>query len=193
MSEPSVMGPAAHTALLYWRALAGTPERQARDLFLQSALGEARCSRIRCAPNGKPYILPAEEDPCPPHFSLTHTRGLLACAVADVPVGLDAEAADRAVSPLLARRILSEPEQAAYAVLPGEQRSGFLLLSWVVKEAHLKRTGEGVSGNMARLTATADGRIVDGAGNTLSHLAVDRLAGYLVAVACEAPIALRWR
>lgn len=193
MSEPSVMNPAARTVLLYWRALAGAPEGQARDLFLQGALGEARYARIRRAANGKPYILPAEADPCPPHFSLTHTRGLLACAVADVPVGLDAEAADRIVSPLLARRILSEPEQAAYAVLPQEQRSGFLLLRWVLKEAHLKRTGEGVSGNMARLTAMADGRIADAAGNTLSYLAADRLAGYLVAAACEAPITLRWR
>ena len=90
---------------ILWRALPGVPEREARDAFVRRALGQARFLRLAREPGGKPFLPPAADDPRPPHLSLTHTRGLIACALFDAPVGVDAEPADRQVAAALARRI----------------------------------------------------------------------------------------
>ena len=65
------------------------------------------------------------------YMSLTHTDGLAACVIADVSVGIDAEA-ERDIVPSLARKILAPNE------------SGDLREVWVKKESYLKRTGEGI-------------------------------------------------
>ena len=176
------------TITILWRALPGALQQEARDAFLRCAFGNARFARLRAEAGGKPYLMPAAEDLCPPHISIAHTQGLIACAMADAPVGLDTERLHRRVAPALARRILSAPEQAAYAALPEAARGAFLLRRWVVKEAHLKRTGEGLAGGMARLTVADDGRVEDAAGHMLSRFTTLTLSGCLLAVASEAPL-----
>lgn len=176
---------------ILWRALPGAPEREARDAFVRRALGQARFLRLAREPGGKPFLLPAADDPRPPHLSLTHTRGLIACALFDAPVGVDAEPADRQVAAALARRILSEPERARYAALPAAARGAFLLGRWVAREAHGKRTGEGIAGGGAHLVVTDDGRVLDAGGAVLSRVRTLSLAGCLVAVAGpDAPFTL---
>lgn len=80
-------------------------------------------------------------------FSLTHTRGLAACAVClDRDVGVDAEAIDaRLLSPEVAARFLSAAECEEVAVLPEERRAFRLLELWTLKEACLKARGDGLS------------------------------------------------
>ena len=68
---------------------------------------------IAIAPRGKPYFLGS-----PWHFSISHTKGHVFCALADCPVGIDAE----------------------------EDKSRALLTFWVLKEAAAKLTGEGLRG-----------------------------------------------
>ncbi len=76
---------------------------------------------------GKPYLSGGGVE-----FSLTHTPYLVAVAVGETPVGIDAEPQDRRISAALRARHLDDcpPELAVTA--------------WTAKEAYGKLLGEGV-------------------------------------------------
>ncbi len=78
------------------------------------------------------------------HFSISHTKDHVFCALSDRPIGIDAEELDRLVSPALADKILSPGEKAQYAVSVDKNRA--LLTFWVLKEAMAKFTGRGLQG-----------------------------------------------
>ena len=88
---------------------------------------------------GKPYFSDGNV-----HFSITHTKAHVFCALGDRPVGIDAEELDRPVNPKLAERILSPGELAQYE--KAEDKNRALLTFWVLKEAAAKMTGEGLRG-----------------------------------------------
>ena len=88
---------------------------------------------------GKPYFTEGSL-----HFSISHSKGHVFCALSDRPIGIDAEEADRAISPALAEKILSPGEYAQWQQAP-DPRSA-LLTFWVLKEAWVKYTGEGLRG-----------------------------------------------
>ena len=88
---------------------------------------------------GKPYFPHS-----PWHFSLTHTRAHAFCVLAEHPVGVDAEELDRDIDLRLAEKILSPGEKAQFHAA-GDKRLT-LLTFWVLKEATLKATGEGLHG-----------------------------------------------
>ena len=85
---------------------------------------------------GKPYF---EGDPV--YFSITHTKKHAFCALSDRPIGIDAEELDRAISPRLAAKILSPREAERW-----DGSREMLLRFWVLKEAQVKRSGEGLRG-----------------------------------------------
>lgn len=78
------------------------------------------------------------------HFSITHTRRHVFCALSDRPVGIDAEELDRNVNLRLADKILSTEEKAQFDAASDKRRA--LLTFWVLKEAAAKYTGEGLRG-----------------------------------------------
>ena len=82
-------------------------------------------------------------------FNLSHTRGLVVCAVAmGDAVGVDAESRDRprSLAPLeLARRFFAPAETAALARLPAEERLAAFLAFWTLKEAFVKACGTGLA------------------------------------------------
>ncbi len=92
---------------------------------------------IAVADGGKPYFPGSSW-----HFSISHTPRHAFCALAQHPIGIDAEELDRQVSPRLAGRILSETEYAQYAAATDKPRA--LLTFWVLKEAHGKFLGTGI-------------------------------------------------
>ncbi len=92
---------------------------------------------VAVTPRGKPYF----EDGLW-HFSISHTPSHAFCAMADCPVGIDAEESDRRVDPRLAQRILSPSEYAEYAAAADPNRA--LLTFWVLKEAAAKCSGQGI-------------------------------------------------
>jgi phosphopantetheinyl transferase len=106
-----------------------------------------------------------------PEFSISHARGLVACAIADDPIGLDLERRD-AVRPTQLRLVLDADERAAVA-------GGALDATdaWVMKEAVLKAAGRGAD---AARTVTLHGRTAVLAGRTWHLHRVD-LAGAHVA------------
>ena len=78
-------------------------------------------------------------------FSLTHTRGLAACAVArEVDVGVDAEMLTRGWDAAVVQRTLSLAERRAVSVAAPDERVREFLTRWTLKEAYLKTLGIGL-------------------------------------------------
>lgn len=98
------------------------------------------------APGGKPYI------PGGPEFSLSHSGTLAVIALADVPVGADAEK-DRPVGEAVRLRALTGAERAD---------SRDFLFFWTRKEAALKCLGTGVDRSLDSLDVRADSAELDG-------------------------------
>lgn len=80
-------------------------------------------------------------------FNLSHTRGLVACAVArKVDIGVDVESAQRRIRHReLAERFFGHAEVEGLRTLPPEARAGRFLELWTLKEAYLKARGSGLS------------------------------------------------
>ena len=92
---------------------------------------------IRLGTRGKPYW-----EASALHFSISHTRRRVFCAISEHPIGIDAEELDRDISLKLADKVLSPGEQAQLDA--AEDKRLALLTFWVLKEAQTKRTGEGI-------------------------------------------------
>ena len=92
---------------------------------------------ILTAPKGKPYFAQSAW-----HFSISHTKRHAFCVLSDVPVGLDAEEADRNIDLSIAPKILSDGELTQFRMAQDRRRA--FLTFWVLKEAQAKLTGEGI-------------------------------------------------
>ena len=107
---------------------------------------------FRRGAHGKPEIV-APATATPLRFSLSHTRGLVACLVARAEVGVDVEFLGRplAVMPL-ARRFLSAAEAGDLRACPRPDRPRRFLEVWTLKEAYLKARGLGLAGGLDALS-----------------------------------------
>ena len=94
---------------------------------------------ISTSPRGKPYF---PDNPW--HFSISHTKRHAFCALAGIPIGIDAEEMDRKINSKLADKVLSNPEKLRFQRYV-DKNDAFLRL-WVLKEASAKLTGEGLKG-----------------------------------------------
>jgi 4'-phosphopantetheinyl transferase len=102
--------------------------------------------QFRNGPNGKPLIAGEYGGPTLA-FNLSHTHGLVACAIAvDADVGVDVESVTRAVDEGVSRRFFAATEQATIerAPTPRERAERFFEL-WTLKEAYIKAIGVGLS------------------------------------------------
>ena len=94
---------------------------------------------IRKTDRGKPYF----ED-SPYHFSISHTPKHAFCVLAEENIAIDAEELDRPIDLRLAGKILSPGEKARFDAAEDKRRA--LLAFWVLKEAAVKLTGQGLRG-----------------------------------------------
>lgn len=117
----------------------GTGHVEGRRLLAQMYLRYvgAPMPEISVTPLGKPYFPDS-----PWHFSISHTKRHVFCALSDQNIGIDAEEADREISLKLAEKILSAPEYERYTAAADPRLA--LLKLWVLKEAMGKRSGEGI-------------------------------------------------
>ena len=88
---------------------------------------------------GKPYFVDS-----PWHFSISHTKRRVFCALSEGNVGIDVEEMDRNINLRLAEKILSPAEKARFDDAADKRLA--LLRFWVLKEASAKLTGEGLKG-----------------------------------------------
>jgi len=94
---------------------------------------------IATTSRGKPYFIDV-----PVHFSISHTKRRVFCALSDRPIGIDAEEINRDIDLRLADKILSPAERIRYDTAPDKRLA--LLTFWVLKEAAAKASGEGLRG-----------------------------------------------
>jgi 4'-phosphopantetheinyl transferase len=96
--------------------------------------------------NGKPQLAP-EDAQTHLVFNLSHTAGLVACAVgSDADIGVDAERVDRGTDVLeLAERFFASSEIADLRRLDERDRPTRFIELWTLKEAFIKAIGEGLS------------------------------------------------
>ena len=94
---------------------------------------------ILISDRGKPYFEDSSF-----YFSISHTPKHAFCALSRRNVGLDAEELDRDIKLKLADKILSPSEKTQFDAAPDKRLA--LLTFWVLKEASVKRSGEGLRG-----------------------------------------------
>ena len=132
---------------LIWQQLENTdPHTAGRQLLSRlytQATGQP-LPPIAITPQGKPYFPSGDW-----HFSISHTKCHVFCCLSRKNVGIDAEESTRRPDLRLARRYLSEAEQARLAAAPDPAEA--LLRLWVLKEAYAKLTGRGL-GNYLKTT-----------------------------------------
>lgn len=97
--------------------------------------------------HGKPFIAGDRGARPRLHFNVSHTAGLIVCAVSRAgEVGVDTENWERqGTLTAVADQYMTPTELVALARLPPDQRPGRLADSWSVKEAYVKACGLGLS------------------------------------------------
>ncbi len=95
-------------------------------------------AEIRVDPNGKPRVAGDKV-----HFNLSHSGRYVACAISDVPVGIDIEAEGENLD-LLATVTMPE-ERDAFSCVPEGEREALFCRMWTAKESYMKAVGLGMS------------------------------------------------
>jgi 4'-phosphopantetheinyl transferase len=111
--------------------------------------------------HGRPFIVeePGIRDL---YFSITHTEGLVACAVGSIPLlGIDAEHRQREISiEEIAASVLTREEKRCLDMLAGAERRDRFLALWTLKEGYLKARGWGLSMPMSSVGFALDGKAI---------------------------------
>lgn len=99
--------------------------------------------RFERSAQGKPHLAAGAAGV---HFNLSHTRELIAIAVAGMEVGVDAEAVRPALDwEEVAGQYLAPGELAWCSAAPGGDAAARFCSLWTVKEAVVKASGEGIA------------------------------------------------
>jgi phosphopantetheinyl transferase len=176
VAEAGVLCPAERARSARFVFPADRREFVAAHALLRCALSRRRPAiepaawRFEPGPLGKPRVAPDQRGDPPVTFNLSHTRGLVACVVADGrAVGVDVESADRpAQHDALAARFFHASEIESLRALGGESRRVRFVELWTLKEAYLKAIGAGLSMPLrdCRFDLRDDGAIDFTAGGT---------------------------
>ncbi|MFE8644097.1 4'-phosphopantetheinyl transferase family protein [Sphingomonas sp. NCPPB 2930] len=116
-----------------------------RLMLSDMAGGAPQAWRFATGSAGKPVVAGRPG----PHFNLSHTDGLVACALCEgVPVGIDVERVHRPAPLEVASACFAPQEQAWLSGLPDARRTRGFYRLWTLKEAVVKAQGEGLSPGM---------------------------------------------
>ncbi len=110
---------------------------------------------IAHSPAGKP-VLQAADGTVALHISLSHARGMVACAIARrFDLGLDLEWLDRRadLAPLVGQ-FFNDGERVVLQSMPEHARTQMIYHIWTIKEAILKAMGTGLSHDPKTITIT---------------------------------------
>jgi 4'-phosphopantetheinyl transferase len=140
--------------------------RDARDYAAAHALLRHTLSRDDGRPpeqwrferttSGRPFLIDAGDAPA--SFSLSHTHGMVACAVTKgADVGVDVECIDRDVNAAdIAARFFAPAESAHLMQLDADARRDRFFDLWTLKEALVKALGTGMAMSLNRLAFAVD-------------------------------------
>jgi 4'-phosphopantetheinyl transferase len=107
---------------------------------------------------GRPHLAPGQCDP-DLRFNLSHTRGLIACAVTiGHEIGCDVESLRRSGETVaIADRYFSPAEVGALRALPEEQQRERFFAYWTLKESYIKARGMGLALPLDQFSLLLDG------------------------------------
>lgn len=122
-------------------------------LILADRLGVApRALCFQTGAQGKPHL------PGGPFFNLSHTRGLVAVAIANAPVGVDVETVKDMPDLVEVAAHAFAPESCrAVRQAPTEDKQALFFRHWTLGEAFIKATGLGVSQDLKSFAFTSSG------------------------------------
>jgi len=122
---------------------------------LRGALGRSSCPLLRDA-SGRPWLTQPPERPL--WFNLSHTTGMVACALARAPVGIDVEGTvDDRDWHGIASRYFHPDELAWIERAPANARRMRFTTIWTLKEAVVKAAGRGLAIPLDGFAVDADG------------------------------------
>ena len=101
---------------------------------------------------GRPTILEPAELRAALWFSLSHTEGLVGCAIAThEEIGFDLELQSREIDGVqLAKRYFAQAEASRLASMPEDERTSEFLQLWTLKESYFKARGLGIATGLER-------------------------------------------
>lgn len=105
---------------------------------------ELRFARRACPCCGGPHGRPVLAGSGTPHFSMSHTGGLVLIAVAGRPVGVDVERLPAPHKATTVGEVLHPAEQREIHAAPPSLRPVVFARLWARKEAYLKGLGTGI-------------------------------------------------
>lgn len=96
---------------------------------------------------GRPHVAADQRPQGLPAFNLSHTQGLIVCAVTHAPqIGVDVEHfSSKRTSLDIADRYFSPAEASALREAPPAEQSERFLHYWTLKESYIKARGKGLS------------------------------------------------
>ncbi|MDH6137083.1 4'-phosphopantetheinyl transferase [Kitasatospora sp. MAA4] len=120
--------------------------RRLLSVYTGVAPDKVRLGRDACpgcgGPHGRPIVLDA---PGAPHFSLSHSHGLVLIAVSSIPVGVDVQRVPSVETAEICMTSLHPEEREELGSLTEEERSFAFGRLWTRKEAYLKGLGTGLT------------------------------------------------
>ena len=132
--------------LAYLDRLHGSAQQQSFTASLLLDEATARCYPsvprplgIAVHEGGKPYLTAAPHV----HFSLSHSRAWVVCAVSDHPVGVDIQQCRSGRSGVAERFFYPDEVQYLSSLPPAERNDAFYTL-WALKESYVKADGRGL-------------------------------------------------
>ncbi|WP_349947761.1 4'-phosphopantetheinyl transferase superfamily protein [Lacrimispora sp. BS-2] len=90
--------------------------------------------------HGKPYL----KDFPDIHYNISHTDGMVACAIGDRQLGIDVERI-RPFRQNILKKVFSDAERHRMEEISEEDRSQYFFQIWTLKESYLKATGLGIT------------------------------------------------
>ncbi len=135
----------ARTVLARYTGAPPAALRFTADAFGKPLLCEPAVADAACVSAAMPTQAASATDKAI-HFNLSHSHGVIVCAVArGRQVGIDVEDAGRRIECLdLAERYFAPAEVAHLRGLPDRERQAAFFAIWTLKEAFVKATGHGL-------------------------------------------------
>lgn len=172
-------------------------EKSNADNHDRSLLGEllARYSLKRykgIADVRKPFIIGSKGKPhldgiSDIHFNISHSGGMIVCAVASSSIGVDVEH-DRKINFRVAERFFSSSEINDLFSLPEADRQAYFFQLWTIKESFLKTIGSGLTRTLNSFTVIRTDHGFSLAGDQVSetlNVKTYQIPGYYLAVCNE--------
>jgi len=100
---------------------------------------EKETEQFAYGPFGKPFLKELPDM----HFNISHTKGLVVCAVGEAAVGIDAEKIKPYPRSVL--RKMTEAERAYIQLQCDVRQDEAFMRVWTMKEAMIKMTGKGLA------------------------------------------------